>query len=117
MRSYSWIAVALVSWVNQRHLGTVIGLGGGVDEFDQFAAHAGAALGRIHQQVLKVAGILDAPVGAMVDKVDHAHRLAVLPGKRRMGRLVGIDQALPGVLADGVRQFGFVELQIRLPQR
>src|SRR5476651_1933481 len=62
-------------------LAATVGLGGGVDKLDQLATHAAATLGRLHPQVLQVAGIFDAPVGAVIDEVDHAHRLAVLPGQ------------------------------------
>src|SRR5471032_3390018 len=50
-------------------LAATVGLGGGVDKLDQLATHAAATLGRLHQQVLQVAGIFDAPVGAAVDEV------------------------------------------------
>lgn len=33
-------------------LAATVSFGGGVDELDQFATHAGAAFGRDHQQVL-----------------------------------------------------------------
>ncbi|MCY1448302.1 hypothetical protein D9M71_649600 [compost metagenome] len=84
--------------------------------FDQPATDAQAPLRAVHVQVLQVAGILDAPVGTMVDEVDHAHRLAIDPGQCRMGRLVRVEQALPGTEADFIGQLGFVEVQVGLPQ-
>ncbi|MNJ68106.1 hypothetical protein D3C77_643260 [compost metagenome] len=83
---------------------------------DQLAADAQAALRVVHVQVLQVAGVLDAPVGTMVDEVDHAHCLAIDPGQGRMGWFVRVEQALPGAEADLFGQFGLIEVQVGLPK-
>lgn len=97
------------------HLVAAIGPGRGVDKLDQLPTYARPALLGGDDQVLQVTGVVDAPVGAMIDEVHHAHRLAIQPGQCRMSRLAGAEKALPGDLAHAFGQLGLVKTQIGLP--
>ena len=97
--------------------GTVPVAGSGVYVLDQLATNALASYIGADKQILKVAGVLDAPVGAVINALHHAHGLITLPGQCQGGGFYRVEKARPGRLGDVVRQLGFIEAQVGLPKR